>query len=270
MDLFPSGFSKQIYEVYMSNIFNKIKKSAENSMADLSLKTKLSKSDEVVLLPLSIINRDVEPFKSLNPVDEAQRSRLEESFKKNGMLKSNPLILWRRKLGKKTDYVLTEGFSRSAVCERLGITEVWCIIRDYANSEEAEKAARFQEFSRRHDDSKALYRHFLALDLETLKKEPGRTNELVAKQLGISPSSAQKLIQIKAAASSEIQEKLKEGEISTDAAFNSITKKQNPNKTKISASAQKYMDGVRFALESIKAGKSENEILQAAEKLILG
>lgn len=249
------------------DFLRKIKKTAENLSNEISLKSKLNKIDEVVQIPLTLINRCVEPFVSLNPVDQAQRERLKESFKAKGFDKANPVTIWRKKEGKKYTFILTEGFSRCAICEELGISSVWAILKDYKSQEEAEQAARYCEYSRRHDDAKALYRHFLALDLLALKKEPGRTNELVAKKLGISPKNAQKLIQIKASASEDIQEKLKNGEISTDAAFQTIKPEKN-NKSKISTSTQKFIDGVIFALDGIKNGKSEELILQEAESHI--
>ena len=44
-------------------------------------------TDKVVKISIGDIIRDEEPFKSLNPVDDAQRARLEDSIRKNGFLK---------------------------------------------------------------------------------------------------------------------------------------------------------------------------------------
>lgn len=218
------------------------------------------KTDEVVLLPLSLINRTTEPFVSLNPVDEAQRLRLEESIKKVGLLKSNPVIIWRRKIGKKTELILIEGFSRCAVAEKLGIENLYCTIKDFKNSEEAEEAARYNEYARRHDNAESLFKQFEKLNLEALKEEPGRLNEVVAKQLGISAHNAHKLLQINAKASEDVKSALREGTISTASAFQSVSSEK-----KYSVKDKAFLNGVEFCLNLVKDNKTPDEILVLAK-----
>lgn len=240
-----------------------LKNNSEIIITKMKTKTKLNTTDEVVLLPLSLINRTTEPFVSLNPVDEAQRLRLEESIKKVGLLKSNPVIIWRRKNGKKTDLVLIEGFSRCAVSEKLGIANVYCIIKEFKDAEEAEEAARFNEYARRHDDAESLFRQFEKLNLVELKKEPGRLNEVVAKQLGISAHNAHKLLQINAKASDEVKTALRDGTISTASAFQSVVKEK-----KYSPKDKAFIQGVEFCLKHIKEKKSPDEIIKMANDSI--
>ena len=114
--------------INLANSIIGIKRQSKKIFNKLENQTRMNKTDEVVLLPLSVINRTTEPFVSLNPIDEAQRLRLEDSIKKVGLLKSNPVIIWRRKTGKKTELILIEGFSRCAVAEKLGIENLYCII----------------------------------------------------------------------------------------------------------------------------------------------
>ncbi len=241
-----------------------LKNNSEIIIKKLKTKTKLNTTDEVVLLPLSLINRTTEPFVSLNPVDEAQRLRLEESIKKVGLLKSNPVIIWRRKNGKKTDLVLIEGFSRCAVAEKLGIANVYCIIKDFKDAEEAEEAARFNEYARRHDDAESLFRQFEKLNLVELKNEPGRLNEVVAAHLGISAHNAHKLLQINAKASEEVKTALRDGTISTASAFQSISKEK-----KYSPKDKAFMAGVEFCLQHLENKKSPEEILKLAKESLV-
>ena len=70
------------------NTLNVVKEHTAKIIKSAETLANAKKTDEVVLLPLSLINRTTEPFVSLNPVDEAQRLRLEESIKKVGLLKS--------------------------------------------------------------------------------------------------------------------------------------------------------------------------------------
>lgn len=237
-----------------------LKNNSEIIIKKMKTKTKLNTTDEVVLLPLSLINRTTEPFVSLNPVDEAQRLRLEESIKKVGLLKSNPVIIWRRKIGKTTELILIEGFSRCAVAEKLGIENLYCIIKDFKNSEEAEEAARYNEYARRHDNAESLFRQFEKLNLEVLKEEPGRLNEVVAKHLGISAHNAHKLLQINARASDEVKSALRDGTISTASAFQTVSTEK-----KYSVKEKAFMNGVEFCLAHMKEKKSQNEIRELAK-----
>ena len=245
------------------NTLNVVKEHTAKIIKSAETLANAKKTDEVVLLPLSLINRTTEPFVSLNPVDEAQRLRLEDSIKKVGLLKSNPIIIWRRKNGKKTDFVLIEGFSRCAVAEKLGIANVYCIIKEFKDAEEAEEAARFNEYARRHDDAESLFRQFEKLNLVELKKEPGRLNEVVAKQLGISAHNAHKLLQINAKASDEVKTALRDGTISTASAFQSVA-----NEKKYSPKGKAFIQGVEFCLKHIKEKKSPDEIIKMANDSI--
>ncbi len=202
---------------------NLLKSNSKNIIKRLDTQSKLSTTDKVVILPLNLIRRDVEPFVSLNPVDKSQRSRLEESIRKCGFQKSNPVIIWKKKTGRKYDYILIEGFSRCAVCERIGIQELPCILREFANEDEAVAAARYQEYSRRHDDAKSLFAQFERLNLAELQKEPGRLSEVVARQLGISSHNAHKLLNINSKATEEVKTALREGKISTEKAYKSVS-----------------------------------------------
>ena len=230
---------------------------------DLKVDNSLGKKDVVVKIPISKLIRDEEPFVSLNPVDIGQRARLKDSISKTGFMKSNPLLVWRLKRNKKWVYILIDGYSRCAVLEELGIPEAWAIIHDYVNLEEAVTAARYQEYSRRHDDAKSLYRQFEELNLAELKNEPGRLNEVVAKQLGISAHNAHKLLQINAKASDEVKTALRDGTISTASAFQSVA-----NEKKYSPKDKAFIQGVEFCLKHIKEKKSPDEIIKMANDSI--
>ena len=220
-------------------------------------------TDKVVKISIGDIIRDEEPFKSLNPVDDAQRARLEDSIRKNGFLKSNPILVWRVKRNGKWDYILIDGYSRCAVLEAMGITEAWAIIHDYASLDEAVTAARYQEYSRRHDDAKSLYQQFEKLNLEDLKNQPGRLNEVVAKQLGISAHNAHKLLQINAKASDEVKSALREGTISTASAFQSVSSEK-----KYSVKDKAFLNGVQFCLDQLKENRSSDEIMELAKNFL--
>lgn len=227
---------------------------------DFKVDNSLNKKDVVTKIPISKLIRDEEPFNSLNPVDNAQRERLKDSILKNGFMKSNPILVWRVKRNGKWDYILIDGYSRCAVLEAMGITEAWAIIHDYASLDEAVTAARYQEYSRRHDDAKSLYQQFEKLNLEDLKNQPGRLNEVVAKQLGISAHNAHKLLQINAKASDEVKSALREGTISTASAFQSVTTEK-----KYSAKDKAFLNGVEFCLEHFKDKKTPHEIYELAK-----
>ena len=218
-------------------------------------------TEKVVKIDIADIIRDEEPFKTLNPVDNAQRERLKDSILKNGFMKSNPILVWRTKRDGKWAYILIDGYSRCAVLEAMGITEAWAIIHEYATLEEAVKAARYQEYARRHDDSKSLYRQFEKLNLESLKKEPGRLSEVVAKQLDISAHQAHKLLQINSKATEEVKAALREGKISAASAFESVSKEK-----KYSPKDKAFIRGVEFCLQQIKDNKSPDEILKLANE----
>lgn len=246
--------------INLANSIIGIKRQSKKIFNKLENQTRMNKTDEVVLLPLSVINRTTEPFVSLNPIDEAQRLRLEDSIKKVGLLKSNPVIIWRRKTGKKTELILIEGFSRCAVAEKLGIENLYCIIKEFKNAEEAEEAARFNEYARRHDDAESLFRQFEKLNLAELKAEPGRLNEVVAKHLGISAHNAHKLLQINAKATDDVKSALREGTISTASAFQSVSSGK-----KYSVKDKAFLNGVEFCLEQLKDNKFPDEILELAK-----
>ena len=224
----------------------------------------LNKTDKVVKIAIADIIRDEDPFRSLNPIDNAQRERLKDSIRKNGFMKSNPILIWRVRRNGKWDYILIDGYSRCAVLEAMGITEVWAIIHDYASLDEAVTAARYQEYSRRHDDAKSLYQQFEKLNLEELKNQPGRLNEIVAKQLGISAHNAHKLLQINAKAPDEVKSALREGKISTASAFKSVSAEK-----KYSVKDNAFLSGVEFCLKQLRDNKSPEEILGLAKDSLM-
>lgn len=243
------------------NTINSIMNQTTSLFKEFTVDNSLGKKDVVVKIPISKLIRDEEPFVSLNPVDIGQRARLKDSISKTGFMKSNPLLVWCLKRNKKWDYILIDGYSRCAVLEELGIPEAWAIIHNYANLEEAVMAARYQEYSRRHDDAKSLYQQFEKLNLVELKNQPGRLNEIVAKQLGISAHNAHKLLQINAKASEEIKTALRDGTISTASAFQSVSKEK-----KYSPKDKAFMAGVEFCLQHLKDKKSPEEILKLANE----
>ena len=243
------------------NTIDSIMNHTTSFVRDFKVDNSFGKKDVVIKIPISKIIRDEEPFKSLNPVDNAQRERLKDSIHKNGFMKSNPILVWRTKRNGKWDYILIDGYSRCAVLEAMGITEAWAIIHEYANLEDAVTAARYQEYSRRHDDAKSLYQQFEKLNLVELKNQPGRLNEIVAKQLGISAHNAHKLLQINAKASDDVKTALREGTISTASAFQSVS-----NEKKYSPKDKAFMEGVNFCLQHLKNKKSSEEILKLANE----
>ena len=145
----------------------------------------------------------------------------------------------------------------------MGESEVWAIIQDYSSLDEAVTAARYQEYSRRHDDTKSLYKQFEKLNLTALKNQSGRLNEIVAKQLGISAHNAHKLLQINAKASDEVKNALREGKISPSSAFKTIA-----NEKKYSVKNKAFIDGVQFCLDRIAEKTSPDEILELANTYI--
>lgn len=243
------------------NTIDSIMNHTTSFIRDFKVDNSFNKKDVVIKIPISKIIRDEEPFKSLNPVDNAQRERLKDSILKNGFMKSNPILVWRTKRDGKWAYILIDGYSRCAVLEAMGITEAWAIIHDYASLDEAVTAARYQEYSRRHDDAKSLYQQFEKLNLEELKNQPGRLNEVVAKQLGISAHNAHKLLQINLKATDDVKTALREGKISTSSAFESVS-----NEKKYSPKDKAFIRGVEFCLQQIKNNKSPDEILKLANE----
>ncbi len=246
------------------NTIDSIMSHTTSVFKDLKVSNSLNKKDDVVMIPISKLIRDEDPFKSLNPIDNAQRARLMDSINKNGFMKSNPILVWRTKRNGKWDYILIDGYSRCAVLEAMGITEVWAIIHDYANLDEAVTAARYQEYSRRHDDAKSLFSQFEKLNLQELKKQPGRLNEIVAKQLGISAHNAHKLLQINSRASDDVKKALREGQISTASAFQSVSAEK-----KYSVKDKAFLNGVEFCLKQITDNKSPDEILVLAKESLI-
>ena len=230
---------------------------------DFKVDNSFNKKDVVIKIPISKLIRDEEPFKSLNPIDNAQRARLMDSINKNGFMKSNPILVWRTKRYGKWAYILIDGYSRCAVLDELGISEAWAIIHDYASLDEAVTAARYQEYSRRHDDTKSLYQQFEKLNLEELKNQPGRLNEVVAKQLGISAHNAHKLLQINAKASEDVKSALREGTISTASAFQSVSSEK-----KYSVKDKAFLNGVQFCLDQLKENRSSDEIMELAKNFL--
>ena len=101
------------------------------------------------------------------------------------------------------------------------------------------------------------------MNLEDLKNQPGRLNEVVAKQLGISAHNAHKLLQINAKASEDVKSALREGTISTASAFQSVSSEK-----KYSVKDKAFLDGVQFCLDQFKANKSSDEIMVLAKKFL--
>jgi ParB-like chromosome segregation protein Spo0J len=208
--------------------------------------TEIKNKDEIsriMKVKIADIQTD-EQFVHLFPINPQVLESIKLNIKKRGYDKNFPIILWKNKM------VLIDGHTRMKSCIELGITEIYAIFVPFRNHKEALNYALHVQGSRRNLRDQDIFQCVIALDnrknyrrykncsteQEKDKSVPnGRSGvrEKIAKTLNISVTKVQKCLTLIDKADKRIKDKIKDGKLSINSAYNYVQKKEKEKKVKL-------------------------------------
>lgn len=171
-------------------------------------------------------------FQTMFRLCENEVEKIASSMRESGFDRSHPIHVWNHD-GK---YIVVDGHTRIAAALKAGLSEVPAVIHDFENSDSALLYAYEQQTNRRNLSDLELLMTIEKMDQlkpkgnhdeGTLK---GRSNELLAGKLGISPRQVSKFRAVIKGADEAIKGEIKAGTKSVNQAYNEIkgVEVQNP------------------------------------------
>lgn len=168
--------------------------------------------------------------------------RIKTNMSNTGYDFSEPIIVYLDD-GK---YVIVDGHTRSRAAKELGIKLVAISIKNFKDRKEALAYTRNRQINRRNLSDKELLKYIQSMPKKKEKDgQKGRQNELIAKQLNISPAKVTQLKYVEKYASEEDKEAINNDEKSNNEVYQKL-REEKKNKSK----------------------DSENELIDSSEKKI--
>jgi ParB family chromosome partitioning protein len=140
-----------------------------------------------------------------------------KSMRKSGYDKSQPLVLWKGK------GVVVDGHTRLQAALEAGISEIPVVEKKFAVLEDAKLYAYKRHAERRNLTPAEILVAATALQLKESRDGTGRASEILAKTLGVSPSTVKRAQTVAHEALSEIIDEVKRNNMTIDKAYR-ITK----------------------------------------------
>lgn len=192
-----------------------------------------------------------EKFRTLFKIDEDVLQRITSSMKRTGFDASQPVHIWKHTddVGTTHNYLI-DGYTRLSACKEAGITSVPYYEDKFDTEEQAFMHVLHLQVDRRNLAPEELLKFIEELmGSEHVKHTKGRTSEVIAGTLGLSPRTVQKAINVIENGDEETKEKIASGEMTINRADKEIQKRK-----KKSANADKG-DGIS---DSLSEGNSGN------------
>lgn len=188
-------------------------------------------ADGGLKLSKSIQTSEIEPhekFKTLFKIDEDVLQRITGSMKKSGFDASQPVHIWKHTddAGVTHNYLI-DGYTRLSACEKAGITSVPYYEDKFDTEEQAFMHVLHLQVDRRNLAPEELLKFVEELmGSEYVRSTKGRTTEIIADTLGLSPRTVQKAINVIENGDDETKERIASGEITINKADKEIQKKE--------------------------------------------
>jgi ParB-like chromosome segregation protein Spo0J len=148
-------------------------------------------------------------------------------MRETGYDKSQPLVLW------KEEGVVVDGHTRLQAALEVGITEIPVVEKEFASLEDAKLYAYRRQAERRNLTSAEILAAATELQHKDSRDGTGRATEILAKNLGVSPSTVKHAQTVAHEASPEIIDEVKRNQMTIDKAYR-LTKGRpdKPTRTK--------------------------------------
>ena len=238
------------------NIITNIRTKIQNTVESIS-KNKVTWIDinKIKILP---------ELKAIFEQQEKDIQKIYEDMDIHGFDPAHPIILSQ-------DNVIIDGHTREICAERLGLTKVPVIYKQFNSREEMLEFAYSQQLRRRNLNEGEIYNAYVALSKIT---DPNgkklHSDEAIADQLGISRRQVSKYKEVEKKSDPETLESFKAGEITLNAAYQKMKTKESEGKiiqTDPSSKPVKktykdgYSEGIKYAIHELANGKTAEELL---------
>lgn len=168
-----------------------------------------------------------DPFSSIFPIGYDTLESIKLDMSKNGFDPVFPIIVWDKK------DIVVDGHTRFAAAKAIGMEEVPVLFKDFENEDDAILYSFHLQRNRRNMSDDDILRCLELLDTiheaaqnekpidspELTRKE---TNEIRAKELGISPNKVDKARKVMEHGTDEIKESVNSGHTSINKAFQEV------------------------------------------------
>lgn len=194
-------------------------------------------ADGGLKLSKSIQTSEIEPhekFSTLFKIDEDVLQRITGSMKKSGFDASQPVHIWKHTddAGVTHNYLI-DGYTRLSACEKAGITSVPYYEDKFDTEEQAFMHVLHLQVDRRNLAPEELLKFVEELmGSEYVRSTKGRTTEIIADTLGLSPRTVQKAINVIENGDDETKERIASGEITINKADKEIQKRKKKKSAK--------------------------------------
>lgn len=180
-----------------------------------------------------------EKFRTLFKIDEDVLQRITSSMKRTGFDASQPVHIWKHTddVGTTHNYLI-DGYTRLSACKEAGITSVPYYEDKFDTEEQAFMHVLHLQVDRRNLAPEELLKFIEELmGSEHVKHTKGRTSEVIAGTLGLSPRTVQKAINVIENGDEETKEKIASGEMTINRADKEIQKRKKKSEMPTRATA---------------------------------
>jgi len=168
-----------------------------------------------------------DPFASIFPIGNNTLESIKQDMKTNGFDQVFPIVTWAGK------NIVVDGHTRFAAAKALGIEEVPVLFKDFENEDDAILYSFHIQRNRRNMSDDDILRCLELLDtihegshkeesLDTPELTRKETNEIRARELGISPHKVDKARKVLDHGTEEIRNSVNKGEKSINKAFQEV------------------------------------------------
>lgn len=168
-----------------------------------------------------------DPFSSIFPIGDETLESIQQNMEANGFDEIFPIIAWEGK------NIVVDGHTRFAAAKAAGLEEVPVLFKFFENEDDAVLYSFHVQRNRRNMSDEDILNCLALLDnihgsegnkdgAEGSKLNRKETNEMRAKELGISPDKVDKARKVMEHGDNQIQESINSGEKSINKAFQEV------------------------------------------------
>jgi ParB-like chromosome segregation protein Spo0J len=186
-----------------------------------------------------------------------------KSMKESGYDKAEPIVVWKGK------NIAIDGHTRLKAAIAAGITEIPVEEKEFASLDEAREYTRKRQINRRNLNQSEIFDAAAELQNKQGRDGTGRAAEILAKELGVSPSTVHHARAVAASAPLEVIDQVKQNKLSINQAYN-IAKKKSPKKGTgefEKTGARIHKTSIKTLSESPAAQKAFGELLERLQAL---
>jgi len=138
-----------------------------------------------ILLKIELIELDPEFAKSFS-IDNDVLDKIKKSMIENGYDKSQPVVVWQYE---KEKYLLVDGHTRRKAALELGMDEIPVFVKQFKSRQDALFYMYKRQVERRNLSQKELMKAIELQPKKIARDGSGRSDEKIAKELGVSGST---------------------------------------------------------------------------------